>query len=156
MDTYSLVALLLAIAAALVVGELLLPTHGLLAVAGGAAAVIGIVVCAKQNPWVALGLAVGMAAATPLVGALWLRVWPRTPVGRRILLPNTVSPPPEAPPVFVGQTAVTVSELRPMGVCELEDGTRVEALSEHGIVPAGTAVRVIAIGNNRPTVRVVT
>ena len=155
MDGYVVVILLLAIAAALVIGELLLPTHGLLAVVGGAAAVIAVVVCARQNPWAALGLMVVLAAATPLVSAAWLKLWPKTPVGKRILLSATAPPPPEAP-VTVGQRAVAVSELRPMGVCELEDGTRVEALSEHGIVPAGARVQVIAIGNNRPTVRVVT
>ena len=30
----------------------------------------------------------------------------------------------------------------------------VEAHSEHGIVPPGTAVKVVALVNNRPTVRV--
>ena len=116
---------------------------------------VAVIACARQNLWAALGLTLALAAATPLVGAAWLRLWPRTPVGKRIILSAAPVPPPPAAPVTVGQRAVAISELRPMGVCELEDGTRVEALSEHGIVPAGTRVQVIAIGNNRPTVRVV-
>jgi membrane-bound ClpP family serine protease len=152
-EGYALVAVLLGVAVALLVAELLLPTHGLLGVAGLAAAVAGIVVCTRLNAWAGLGLTLALVAATPLLWGAWLKVWPKTPVGRRMILTATISQPPEAP-VHVGQVGVTVSELRPMGVCELEDGTRVEALSEHGLVPPGTAVRVIAVANNRPTVRV--
>jgi membrane-bound ClpP family serine protease len=48
---------------------------------------------------------------------------------------------------------MTVSELRPMGWCEF-DGQRLEAMSEHGIVPPGTRITVVALVNQRPTVRV--
>ena len=81
-----------------------------------------------------------------------LRFWPRTRLGRHVLLP----PPHVAsatPAVCVGQEGVTVGELRPMGVCEFDDGKRVEATSEHGIVETGRTVKVIALVNNRPVVR---
>jgi len=53
---------------------------------------------------------------------------------------------------------VVVSQLRPMGICEFASlqgsSLRVEAQSEHGIVEPGTTVRVVALVNNRPTVRI--
>ena len=154
-EGYALVAVLLGVAVALLVAELFLPTHGVLGVGGLGAAVVAVFLCTRLNPWAGLGLTVALVAVTPLLWAAWLKIWPKTPVGRRMILTASAPRPPEAP-VHVGQVAVTVSELRPMGVCELEDGTRVEAQSEHGIVPPGTPVRVIAVANNRPTVRVVT
>jgi hypothetical protein len=116
--------------------------------------VAAIFVCTRRNEWAGLGLTLVLLVAIPLLWAGWLKIWPKTPVGRRMILTATTLPPPAAP-VRVGQVGMTISELRPIGMCELEDGTRVEAQSEHGIVAAGTPVRVIAVANNRPTVRVV-
>ena len=58
------------------------------------------------------------------------------------------------PTVRVGQPGVTVSELRPMGVCEFESG-RIEAISEHGMIEPGRMVKVVALSGTRPTVRAV-
>ena len=57
--------------------------------------------------------------------------------------------------VAVGQTGVSVSELRPMGVCAFGPD-RVEASAEHGTIPPGSAVEVIAMVDRRPIVRALT
>jgi membrane-bound ClpP family serine protease len=152
---YALVALLIVAAIALMVAEMLLPTHGLLGLMGILLAAGAVVVCIRQNAWAGVALLLAIIALTPLVWTGWMKIWPKTPMGRRLIL-SSVTPAPPAKEVCVGQHGVTLSELRPMGMCELDDGTRVEASSEHGSVPAGTAVRVIAISDGRPTVRVVT
>jgi membrane-bound ClpP family serine protease len=153
LDGYSLVLLLLAIGAVLIVAELLLPSHGMLGI-GATAAILGAVyVCSRQSIWAGLALLVALAIATPFVWTAFLKIWPKTPVGRRVILPPIeATHPPLA--VRIGQSGVTVSELRPMGTCEFE-GVRLEAISEHGLVAPGTAVKVVALVNNRPTVRVV-
>jgi membrane-bound ClpP family serine protease len=110
------------------------------------------VICSRQNVWAGLALLSGVAAATPFAWVAFVKVWPKTPIGRRVVLPPVTNDPPPAP-VRVGQTGVTMSELRPVGVCDF-DGVRLEAQSEHGLVAPGTAVRVVALVNNRPTVRV--
>jgi membrane-bound serine protease (ClpP class) len=153
LEGYGLAVLLLAIGAVLLIGELLLPTHGLLGVAGVAAALLAILVSARENVWAGLVLTVLLALSTPLIWAAAVKIWPKTFVGRRVMLPPLANTPAESR-VQVGQSGVTVSELRPMGTCEF-DGERVEAISEHGIVPPGTAVRVVALVNNRPTVRTI-
>jgi membrane-bound ClpP family serine protease len=152
LEGYTLALLLLAIGAALLLGELILPAHGSLGALGLIAAIAAIVVTMGQNVWAGLGLTIALALAGPLIGTAMLRFWPRTRLGRHVILP----PPnvaPASPAVCVGQEGVTVGELRPMGVCEFHDGTRVEATSEHGIVEAGRTVKVIALVNNRPVVR---
>jgi membrane-bound ClpP family serine protease len=152
LEGYTLVLLLLAIGAALLLAELLLPAHGSLGALGLIAALAAIVVTMGQNVWTGLGLTVALALAGPLIGSAMLRIWPRTRLGRRMVLPQP-HVEPQAPAVCVGQEGVTVGELRPMGVCEFDNGTRVEATSEHGIVESGRTVKVIALVNNRPVVR---
>jgi membrane-bound serine protease (ClpP class) len=151
MQGYPLVALLVGAGIVLMIGETLLPTHGLLAIAAVIALLAAVAVSARENVWAGVGMMLALAAATPLAWSAFVKLWPRTPVGRRMVLPEIQSDAPP-PPVRVGQSGRAVSELRPMGTCDF-DGTRVEAMSEHGIVPAGAAVRIVALVNNRPTVR---
>jgi membrane-bound ClpP family serine protease len=150
-EGYALALLLLAIGVILVVAEILLPAHGLLGLAGAAGILCAVFLTSRQNAWAGLVLLLVLAAATPFALGMAMKLWPRTPVGRRLTLPEIVEAPQEAL-VRVGQSGVTVSELRPMGWCEF-DGRRMEAMSEHGIVPPGTSVRVVALVNQRPTVR---
>jgi hypothetical protein len=43
-----------------------------------------------------------------------------------------------------------------MGECEFDDdGQRLEVISEHGMIPPGTKVKVVSIVNGRPAVRVI-
>jgi len=152
MEGYPLVALLMLIAAALLIAEVLLPSHGVLGLGAAGCILAAIFVAARQNVWAGLALLVGVTAMTPFAWVAFVKIWPKTPIGRRLVLPPVANPPPSST-VRVGQAGVTMSELRPIGVCEF-DGVRVEAHSEHGIVPPGTAVKVVALVNNRPTVRV--
>src|SRR5262245_25233943 len=92
MEGYGLAALLLAIGAILLFAELLLPTHGLLGLAGGGAILCAVFAVSRRNPWAGLALLLVLAAATPFVWAAAMKIWPRTPLGRRIVLP-----PPDAP-----------------------------------------------------------
>jgi membrane-bound ClpP family serine protease len=152
MEGYSLVALLMLIGIALLIAEVLLPSHGLLGLGAAGFIVAAIFVAMRQNSWAGLGLLLGVVAMSPFAWMAFVKIWPKTPIGRRIILPPVAHETPP-PPVRVGQAGVTMSELRPIGVCEF-DGVRVEAHSEHGIVPPGTAVKVVALVNNRPMVRV--
>jgi membrane-bound serine protease (ClpP class) len=152
LDGYQFVALLIGIGVVLSVAEALLPTHGILGLLGGGSVACAIVAAARVSPWAGIALLVAAVAALPLLWVAFVHYWPRTPLGRRIVMQPLESPPPTLA-VRVGQTGVAVSELRPMGLCEF-DGTRVEAISEHGIIEPGTDVKVVALSNNRPTVRI--
>src|SRR5688572_6606237 len=151
-EGYQLVAMLIGIGVLLFMLEMILPTHGVLGLLGGVAILWAVFAATWQNVWAGLALLVAVAAATPVVWMAFIKVWPKTPVGKRLILQDVPEAPQELA-VRIGQSGVVVNELLPMGTCEF-DGVRVESLSEHGVVPAGTAVKVVALVNNRPTVRI--
>ena len=148
---YAILAYLLG--AFLIAAEVLLPTHGLVGVVGVVSILASVGYCFAINAWLGLGVLAATLAATPFVFALAMRIFPRTPFGRKLVLPPVKE---DVLPVQVqiGQVGVTVSELRPMGTCEFA-GVRVEALSDCGIVAAGQRVQVVNVNNRRPTVRAV-
>lgn len=137
----------------LLIAELALPTHGVLGILGGAGLLAAIGVCFVIEPWLGTVLLAIGVLASPLIGAWFIRLWPHTPIGRRLSLPSVpevVQPPPVQP----GAIGVAVSELRPIGICDFE-GQRLEAVSDYGMIGAGSRVRVVNVENRRPTVRAV-
>src|SRR5258705_5555081 len=112
-----LAIILIALGIVLLISELLLPTHGVLAIAGLASFVGAIVVCFLVNVWLGLGSMAAGAALTPLIGAWLVHFWPRTRMGRELVLPSAdkIPRPLEPLPVQIGQTGLAVSELRSIG-----------------------------------------
>lgn len=151
-DGYQFVALLMGVGVVLILAETLLPTHGIVGLLGGVSIIVAIIAATRQNPWAGVALLVACVAMIPVAWAGFIHYWPRTPLGRKIVM-QPIETPPQQLVVRVGQAGVAISELRPMGMCEF-DGVRVESISEHGIVPPGTNVKVVALSNNRPTVRI--
>jgi len=152
MDPVFVILILIGAGIVLLIGELLLPTHGGLGIAGILALLGAVGVCFYLNRWLGLGVLVAAIIASPFVWNFMIAAWLRTPVGKRIVLApleSKVSPPPVKP----GDVGVTVSELRPMG--EVDFGPlRLEAISELGMIPAGSTVRVVAIREGMPAVRI--
>ncbi|MGH7214852.1 MAG: NfeD family protein [Tepidisphaeraceae bacterium] len=153
--TYAQLSLLfLAIGVVLLVLEAGLPTHGILGAAGVVSLVVAVGLCFAVNQYLGLGVMLAAVVAAPFVSMAFVKLWPRTPVGRRMIL----SPPGERQPVAVavavGQTGRTVSELRPTGLADF-GAQRLEVRSEIGIIPSGQEVRVAAVVDGRPVVRAV-
>jgi membrane-bound ClpP family serine protease len=151
MTPTTLILLLLLGGVVLLVAEMLLPTQGVLGVFGvvalGAAVVVGFRIDSRAG----FGMLVAIVVAAPFAGMLWVKLWPKTSVGRRMILGPVTSGLTDAG-VTVGQTGTSVSELRPMGVCAFGN-ERVEARAERGTIPAGKPVEVVEIVDRRPTVR---
>ena len=138
----------------LLAGELLLPTHGVLGIAGLACFAGAVGVCFYINRWLGLGVLVASIIASPFIWNFTLALWLRSPMGKRMVPPlieSRVAPLP----VSMGDEGVAVSELRPMG--EVEFATkRIEAISERGMIRAGQKVRVVSVsGGGLPTVRAI-
>ena len=153
MDPIALSLLLLAGAVILLVGELLLPTHGILGLMGLICLAGAIGTTFYINRWLGLGILFTAVVASPFVWAVGLRIWERSPVGRRVLLPPTEAPR-QIIPVKLGQVGTAFSEMRPMGEVDFDD-QRMEAISERGIIRAGQKVKVMSVTNGIPTVRAV-
>ena len=157
MDPLLLSLLLFAAGIVLLVAEVGLPSHGVLGLLGALCIVAGVGVVFYLRQWVGVVLAVGLTVATPFMITLWLKIWPRTPLGRRLILSSpaparqsTASAADERS--WIGQSGVTASELRPGGTCDFA-GERVACTAEHGLIPPGTAVRIITVIDGRPVVR---
>lgn len=152
MDLSVWAAIFLAVSITLLVAEVFLPSHGLLGILGTIAMIGTIVVCFRINMYLGLGVMLTTLVLAPFAFLAALKVWPKTPVGRRMVLQPTVSPlvPPNLGPGAIG---IAVSELRPMGMCDF-GGERVEVRSQLGIIPAGAKVSVVGIDAGRVIVRV--
>jgi membrane-bound serine protease (ClpP class) len=139
----------------LVIAELFLPTHGILGLAGIGTFLAAIILCFVIDKRLGLSLLAAGIISVPVTGIWLIHFWPRTRFGRAMVLqpvtPNKVS---EEPYIQMGETGRTVSELRPVGICEFS-GRRVEAISEIGIIPRGKSVQIVDIQNRRPTVRAI-
>ena len=109
--------------------------------------------------------AISSIVISPIAFAFALKVWPNTPIGRRLILGDASddldeeAPPPtdasdELRQALVGATGVAMSDLRPVGTVRIE-GERVEALAEGGMIDAGQDVRITAVEGNRIRVRAV-
>jgi membrane-bound serine protease (ClpP class) len=101
-------------------------------------------------------LQVTFAAGLALAGALLLmRVLPRLPVGRQLVLqhslPAGAAPPPDSP-TGPGTRGRALTALHPAGVALL-DGQRIDVVSQGDFIEAGEALEVIRIEGNRVVVR---
>jgi len=142
---------LLAASLLLVVVDVFIPSGGLIALVSTGCAVGGIVCLFRVGAlWGLAGLGT-MIVLGPTAFAFALKVWPSTPMGRR-MLGEKPAEEIEADRLaalrererylgMVGAEGVVLSDLRPVGVVQI-DGHRYDALSESGFIPVGSKVRI--------------
>ena len=144
--------ILLALATVMFVAEIFVPSAGLLALIGTVCLCIAIVLCFWINRWLGVGAMVAVVAVAPFAIALAMRMWQKTPIGKQMVLSNTVGEL-SSDRVLIGAEGIALTEMRPMGECEF-GATRVEAKSEMGrVIPAGRRVKVIEYHDTVATVR---
>lgn len=153
---------LLAAALLLVIIEVFVPSGGLISVLSLGCAVAGVVCLFRYSTtWGLLGIA-AVIFLGPMAFGFALKIWPQTPIGRRMLAEK----PPEqveaerleavrereAMLALVGAEGTVRTDLRPVGVIEI-NGQRREALAETALIKAGTRVRVTSVENAQIRVR---
>jgi membrane-bound serine protease (ClpP class) len=99
----------------------------------------------------ALAIVMGSVLATALCGWGLVKLLPRTPFGRPLVLEATLPPGPALLPA-PGQTGRADTPLRPSGKV-IVDGRRLDAVAEVGFLEAGTAIRVVRSEAGRVVVR---
>jgi membrane-bound serine protease (ClpP class) len=157
MEHWVKIAILYAAGAFVLLTDLFIPSHGVLALAGMIligfgvyeAFVIGTVTGAINVVVWMIVLPVGLLVA--------VRNWHRTPVGRRISPPNPKLTEKDRMPVsdlqaLLGHTGRSLTMLRPVGTCEFE-GKRVECLAECGVIEMGMPVQAIGMSDRTVVVR---
>lgn len=151
MDLSTWAFIFLGISLALFVAEVFLPSHGLLGILATLAIIACIVVCFRINSYLGLGVMLVTLIAAPFAAIAAVKIWPRTPIGRRMML-QPIDSKVEHPTVVIGAIGTALSELRPMGMCEFGD-ERVEVRSQLGLIAAGQKVKITSIDAGRVIVR---
>lgn len=150
---------LLALGAALLLFEVLVPGHivpGILGVLLIIAALLMGLVSFEHVPlgvqwqqgWIlrALGMVFGAVAAAGVLSVVVFQIVPSTRFGRKFLLETTLEgratdTVDRDNRAVIGAKGVALSDLRPAGKVQVA-GRRFDAVAEHGFIPAGTRVEV--------------
>jgi membrane-bound serine protease (ClpP class) len=152
--------ILIAVGLLLLLAEVLIPS-GICFVIAVCALVGGVAMTFiyQEDPYTGWLTLLFVFVVVPLIGTLVLRLWPRTPMGRRFFLAGAEEDATVASmPVNIeleqlrGRIGRTLSPLRPAGVTEF-DGRRVDTLSEGMMVEAGQWVKCIDVRAGKVIVR---
>ena len=154
-------SLILVLGLLLLIAELFIPSGGVLGILA-AAALIGSILFAFQAPApTGTIFLLVVAIALPTVIGIGLQLWPKTPLGRRMLLdrptPEEIDPHDQRDyelSRLVGRVGRTITQLRPSGMTDF-DGRRVDTIAEGMIIEADTLVRVVDVKGHRVIVRMV-
>lgn len=147
--------ILLLVAICLLTLELFLPTAGILGIFAGCLIVASVVAGFMVDIQSGLLMLVVSMIVVPAMLFLMIKVWPHTPIGRKILtdektltdiLPkgdfydNVVK--------LVGKTGTARSKMLPSGQIVI-DGEKYDAVSDGFAIEAGDAVQVVSVKQNR-------
>ncbi len=150
--------LILLIAGLMLIGAEVFVPGGVLGLAGAmallTAAVLGFSIF---SPAVATLAAVGMIVMVGVVIALWIRIFPHTPIGRQMTVLRDLKGAHGNDERFAGlqgKTGVSVTALRPSGIIEL-DNRRFDVLTAGEMIDQGVAVRVVEVRGNRVLVEAI-
>jgi membrane-bound ClpP family serine protease len=158
MEPLTVAYLLIALGLALLVAELFLPSGGVLFLACSVCILVGVAMAFVYGD-TATGMVtlLGVFVAVPALATLMLYVWPRTPMGRRLILPDQDATVANMPVNLElenlrGRYGRALSDLRPAGVVDFE-GRRVDTITEGMMVAAGSWVRCVDVRAGKVVVR---
>jgi membrane-bound ClpP family serine protease len=159
MDLLGWAAILLVVGLSLAMLEIFVPSGGVLGFLSVTSIIAALFVAFRHGPWSGLGF-LGLALfAVPSGLVVALQLWPKTPMGKRILLPlprsEDVLPNDDRRrdlKMLVGRIGRAKSLMLPSGAVEI-DGKTVDALSEGMAIEAGQWVKVIEVRGTRVVVR---
>jgi len=134
----------------LLLAEVFVP-GGVLGAIGGVLMLLGIIGGFLQSRVLGLELLVGSLVGGLLAFWIWLKYFPRSPVGRRLILDTSEEDWQGYDQSFgdlVGKTGVSHTTLRPAGIAVI-DGRRVNVVTQGEMVRRGKRVRVVEAEGNR-------
>jgi membrane-bound serine protease (ClpP class) len=150
-----LVITLFVVGAILLLLETVLP--GMIAGAIGLICIIAAVIQSYVafGPQTGTGVLMGTLLALMFGAVLWLKFFPRSPMGRMFASRSTVGEIKTERPELIGQTGTALTPLRPSGMAMIS-GRRVDVVTEGGMIDRNTPVKVVAVEGMRVVVRVFT
>jgi len=151
--------LLIALAFGVIVLELFVPSAGLLGVLAAVLIVSGIIVAFLSSVQAGVTVLATTALTLPLLIIFLLKLWPNTPIGRKVLI-GTLNEDDVLPrdehyqrlQSLQGKTGIAKSMMLPSGMVAI-DGKSYDAISDGFAIEPGEPVQVIAIRTNKVVVR---
>ncbi len=158
MDPFYVALLLYFAAIVLAFVDLFVPSGGLLVIVAALGGIAAVLFAFRSGNTAGMGMLTLVIASVPVFAFLAIRIWPHTPIGRRIILklpePTYGSPVIGDDPLreLVGQVFQIEAAFLPTG--QLRVGhLRHNALAESGFIEAGAHVKVIAVRERNLIVR---
>jgi membrane-bound ClpP family serine protease len=155
--TWAIVLLLLGLG--LVLLEVFVPSGGVIGVLAVLAVMGSVVMAFYAGPMTGMTFLLLSLVAMPAAFAFAVKVWPDTPLGRRILIkvPTSEEVLPDDPErrllqELVGKVGRAKSLMLPSGAAEIA-GRTVDAISEGVTIEPGTLIRVVEVRGKRVVVR---
>ena len=159
MDYWIWAVLLLVLGMCLGIMEVFFTSAGLLAFLSTASIIAAVIMGFQQGQTVGFVILMLSVVGMPTVVILAFKYWPRTSIGRRVLLsaPTSEDVLPDDRnkdhlKALVGRVAKAKSKLLPSGVV-IVDGRNVEAVSEGMPIEVGQEVRIVQVRGKRLVVR---
>jgi len=151
---YAILLLLLGIV--LVMAEAFIPSGGILGVLAAIVLVSSLVFAFKESDGVGFVFLGIVVVCVPAVVILGLKVFPKTPIGRRVILKPSVESPEDRGKAGVsdedfsqlqGKVGKTATPLRPSGIIEIND-ERYSAVAEGELIDKGVDIIVVKVEGN--------
>jgi membrane-bound serine protease (ClpP class) len=154
MESTQVFFMLLAAGLLLFGAEVFVP-GGILGFIGAVALVAACVAGFYAFPGYGVLVTLGIVALAGLVLALWIKYFPRSPLGRKMTVERNLSDAKateDGLDALVGKTGEALSDLRPGGFVRI-DGRRVDVVTQGGMIEPGARVVVVEVQGNRVVVR---
>ncbi len=143
-----------------IIVEFFVPAAGIIGIIGGGS-IIGSVVMAYLDYGILAGSAflLGALILTPLMIMFYFRIFPKTIIGRKLIL-NTNQSHESGFTSFTqekykginGSSGTVIKEMRPVGIVEIE-GQRFTALTNGEYLDSGIKIQVFKVEGNRVFVK---
>ena len=150
--------LLLGLGLILVVAETLFPSFGVLTILATASIIGAMVMAFRESVDTGLWFLVITALAVPVCVIGGLRLFPRTPMGKRMMVSGLSFESRVATDTrdlaLVGRRGIVLSDCRPAGTARF-DGRRVDVVSRGELLERGSEVQVAEVRGNRVVVTLV-
>ncbi|KAA3608059.1 MAG: hypothetical protein DWQ01_13360 [Planctomycetota bacterium] len=146
--------ILILIGFGLVLAEVFFPSLGVLSILAGISIIASVILAFQESNPFGIAILTVAVAGVPVTVFLAFRVFPRTPVGRRMVNPGFNWKAEERAAVqhraaqFVGRSGVAESPLRPAGIADFA-GERLDVVTRGEHVDPGTRVRAVRFVANR-------
>jgi membrane-bound ClpP family serine protease len=159
MDPWVWAILLFALANVFALAEIFFPSAGILGFLAASALLASMVMGFQQNAIVGVLMVIAAILGLPTAIILGFKYWPKTAMGRRVLLAAPTSeevlpddPDKEMLKSLIGRTGRAKSKMLLSGVIAI-DGRTIDAVSESMPIEVGHAVQVVQVRGREVVVR---